>query len=175
MTKEKKQKKIKPIYGVLGLLIILCIVLIVFLIIQNNKTLTPDYAPGTIDENAIKEQDSGKKMDVSSGGGAVSISYSNVASVDTKNKTVKMYFKNPSISRESIVLEIVVTQKDKEYVIAKSDLLPPGYALYKMNLDSKVKLPKGGYKGKFRTTYYNEETGEKEIVNTEIELSIEVK
>lgn len=179
MAKEKNEKttskKIKPIYIVLAILIVVCISLIIYLIMINRQTLTPDYAPGTIDVNAIKEKDSGEKMAVSQGGGAVSIAYSNIVSVDKKNKTLKLYFKNPSVSRESIVLEVIVLQGDKEYVIAQSELLPPGYALYKLDLNTKIKLSVGGYKGKFRTTYSNEETGEKEIVNTEIEASIEVK
>ena len=33
----------------------------------------------------------------------------------------------------------------------------------KLDLNTKTKLPAGGYKGKFRTTYYNEETGEKDF------------
>lgn len=172
---EKKDRKIKPIYVVLVLLIAVCGVLIVFLFKKNEQTLTPDYAPGTIDTNAIKEKDDGKKLNVSNGGGAVSISYSNIVAVDLDKNDIKMYFKNPSSSRESIVLELLVVNGEEEFLIAKSDLLPPGYALYNMDLNSKVKLAKGGYKGKFRNTYYNEETGEREIVNSEIEVSIEVK
>lgn len=173
--KRKEGKKAKLIYIFLILLIILCSVLIVCLLRKEEKTLIPDYAPGTIDVNAIKEQDNGKKMDVSNGGGAVSISYSNIVEVNNKNKKIKMYFKNPSSSRESIILELLIINGEKEYLIGKTDLLPPGYALYNMNLDTDVKLPNGGYKGIFRTTYYSEETGEKEIVNSEIEISIEVK
>ena len=178
MKKEVQNKRIEninKINKVCIVLIILCVIFIVFLIIKNSKKLTPDYAPGTIDVNAIKEKDSDKKMPVTSGGGAVRILYSNVISVDTKNKELKLYFKNPNSSRESIVLEVIILQGKEEYVIAKSELLPPGYTLYNLGLNSKNKLPKGGYKGKFRITYYNEETGEKEILNTEIEASVEVK
>ena len=75
------------------LLIILCIVLIVCLLRKEEKTLIPDYAPGTIDVNAIKEQDNSKKMEVSNGGGAVSISYSNIVEVNKKNKKIKMKLK----------------------------------------------------------------------------------
>jgi len=172
--KTKKKKKINWIYIILITLIIVCVGLIFILLNKSEQALTPDYAPGTIDTNAIKEQDSGDKMSVSDGGGAVSLSYSNVVLINSSEKDIKMYFKNPSKSRESIVLELVVTQNDKEYVLAKSDLLPPGYALYNMDLETKLQLPKGGYKGVFRLTYYNEETGVKQIVNTEIEVSIEV-
>lgn len=171
---ETKKKPI-VIYCVLVALIVLCIVLIICLLKKNEDTLTPDYAPGTIDVNAIKEKDEGEKISVPEGGGGVSLSYSNIVSVDNKNKELKMYFKNPSSSRESIVLEVIIISNDKEYSIAKSDLLPPGYALYNMDLKTDTKLETGGYNGIFRTTYYDEETGEKEIINSEIEISIEVK
>jgi len=175
MEKKNSNMGSKIIYGILILLIVVCVIVIVILLDKKENTLTPDFAPGTIDTDAIKEDNSGKKMDVTSGGGAVSLSYSNVVMIDNANKEVKMYFKNPVKSRESIVLEIVIEQNGEEYVLAKSDLLPPGYALYKMNLDTGMKLPVGGYKGIFRITYYDEESGVKQIVNTKIDVSIEIK
>lgn len=174
MSKNKNSnKKNIIIYTILVSLIIICIVIIINLVNKNETALVPDYAPGTIDTNAIKEQDKGDKMPTNTGG-AVSLSYSNVVLINSKEEKIKMYFKNPSKSRESIILELIITQNDKEYLIAKSDLLPPGYALYNMDLDTTLELAKGGYNGKFRITYYNEETGAKEIINTEIEVSIEV-
>lgn len=175
MKKDKKENKIKLVHIILIILILVCIILVACLFRKNEKTLIPDYAPGTIDTNAIKEKDSGKKMGVSNGGGAVSISYSNIVEVDLDKENIKMYFKNPSSSRESIILQLLILNDEEEYLIAQTDLLPPGYTLYNMDLNSNAKLSKGGYKGIFRTTYYNEETGEKEIVNSEIEVSIEVK
>ena len=41
-------------------------------------------------------------------------------------------------------------------------------------MNSREKIPVGGYNGIFRITYYNENTGEKQIVNTEIDVTIEV-
>jgi len=173
MAKKEKQK-FNWIYLILTSLIVVCLIVIIVLVFKNDSTLVPDFAPGTIDTNAIKEEDKGGKLPTSNGGGAVSLSYSNIVAIDNLKEEVKLYFKNPSKSRESIVLQVIIKQNDKEYVVAKSDLLPPGYALYNLKLDSNQKLPKGGYKGIFRVTYYNEETGTKEIVNTEIEVSIEV-
>lgn len=171
---KKEAKKFNWIYLILILLIVVCVGIIIALLVKNEKTLTPDFAPGTIDTNAIKEESSGDKMNNTGGGGAVSLSYSNIVAVNTEKKDIKMYFKNPSKSRESIVLELIIKQKDEEYILAKSDLLPPGYALYNMQLDTKTKMPAGGYNGIFRITYYDEETGAKQIVNTEIEVSVEV-
>ena len=173
MAKREKQK-FNWIYAFLITLIIICVIVIIALVFKREDTLVPDFAPGTIDTNAIKEEGNGNKLPTSSGGGAVSLSYSNVVAINNEKEEVKMYFKNPSSSRESLLLQIIVKQNDKEYLLAKSDLLPPGYALYNLKLNNNQKLPKGGYKGIFRLTYYDEETGTKEIVNTEIEVSIEV-
>lgn len=170
----KKEKQTNWIYIILIILIVICLIVIINLLFKNDSTLVPDFAPGTIDTNAIKEEEKGNKLPTNNGGGAVSISYSDIVAVNNEKEEIKMYFKNPSKSRESVVLQLIIKQNDKEYVLAKSDLLPPGYALYNMKLDSNQKLPKGGYKGIFRATYYNEETGTKEIVNTEIEIKIEV-
>jgi len=171
---KKGMKKNNLVYLFLVLMIVICIFIIIYLLNKNEKILIPDFAPGLIDTNAIKDEDKGSKMNVSGGGGAVSLSYSNVVAVDNEKKEIKIYFKNPSKSRESIVLQVIIKQKDEEFVIAKSNLLPPGYVLYNMKLDTDEKIPVGGYKGIFRIIYYNEETGEKQIVNTEIDVSIEV-
>lgn len=169
-------KGLKPkLNTILLFLILLCAIVVIVLLVKNSQMLTPDYAPGEIDTNAIKEKDNSKKMDASDGGGAVSLSYSNVVSVDLNSKKAKLYFKNPSKSRENVVLEIVVKQGKKEVVIAKSGIIPTGYAIYEMNLSKNSRLSKGGYDGIFRITYYNEETSEKQIVNTEIDITIDVK
>lgn len=172
---KKEKRKFNVVYFILISLIIAAICVIGYLLIEKKETLIPDYAPGTIDTNAIKEKDDQEKMEVSSGGGGISISYSNVVSIDKKNKSIKMYYKNPSKSRGSIMLELVIKQNNKEYVIGKTDLLPPGYALYNMDLDTDLDLKNGGYNGIFRVTIYDEETGAKQIVNSTIDVSIDVK
>ena len=100
---------------------------------------------------------------------------SNLQRSVTTSEGIKLYYKNPSKSRASVIIELVIIQNDKEYVIAKSDLLPPGYTLYSMKLDTSLNLENGGYKGMFKVTIYDEETGAKQIVNSKIEVSIEVK
>ena len=177
MTKKKKKNifNSKAINRVLFAIIGLCVICLILLLFLDNETLTPDYAPGTIDTNAIKEEDGEDKMDVNNGGGAVSLSYSNVVAINKDEKKVQLYFKNPSKSREDILLLLIIEQNDKEIIIAESNLIPAGYAIYELDLKNGSKLQKGGYEGIFRITYYNEETGVKEMVDTEIEVSIEVE
>lgn len=174
---KKKRNNVNYIVVTLMLsaLIFIGLGVIILLTTVNEKILTPDYAPGTIDTHAIKEDNNSEKMELSdNGGGAVSLSYSNVAAVDLKEKKIKMYFKNPGKSREDIVLYIAIVQNDEEVVIAQSDLIPAGYAIYSLDLNEDIQLQKGGYDGIFRITYYNEDTGAKEIVDTVIKISIEV-
>ena len=60
---KKETKKINWIYLILILLIVVCVGIIIALLVKNEKTLTPDFAPGTIDTNAIMEESSGSKED----------------------------------------------------------------------------------------------------------------
>jgi hypothetical protein len=41
--------------------------------------------------------------------------------------------------------------------------------------DAEKKLTKGGYDGKFVVLYYNQDTGEKAILKTEIPVTVTVK
>ena len=74
-----------------------------------------------------------------------------------------------------MVLEVAITQNNKEVVIARSDMLPVGYAIYKLKLLDDIKLIEGGYNGKFNIIYYDEVTGEKAAVNTDIPITIAVE
>lgn len=138
-----------------------------------SKDLIPDYAPGVLDVNAVPMPDDGTKLKAPKGGGSVSLSYSDKVAVDLKKKQVDIYFQNPSKSTQDIVLQVIVTQGKKEIVIAQSERISAGYALYK--LDLKEKLKTGGYKGKFNIIFYDEKSGEKAIVNTNIPITIAVE
>lgn len=166
----ERQKKLNIIFVVV---IVLLLGIIVYFLIEKGKNLKPDYAPGEIDERAVYTPDDDKKLKSSEGGGAVSMSYSNVVSVDLKKKKIKLFFKNPSKSNQEIVLQIVIEQNGKEYVIAKTDRIPAGYSVYEMKLLN-TSLVKGGYKGKFSIAYYDEKTLEKAVLNTNIPITISV-
>ena len=171
--KEKNSSKIMN-YILIGIIILLLAAIAVG-IFMYKKALTPDYAPGTIDTNAIPTPDDGSKMNKSEGGGAVSLSYSNVVSIDLSKKNIKMYFKNPSKSTQAMVIQVILESGGKEYIIGQTDRVPSGYTVYDTKLLNTVSLKAGGYTGKFNVMYYDEETEEKAIVNTNIPIKIEVK
>ena len=175
----KKKKNNNNIYKTATILIIAITLIMVigsiYLLIKANNTLKPDYAPGVIDKNAVPLPDKDEKMNASEGGGAVSLSYSNKVAINLNTKELTLYFQNPSKSTHNMVLEVAITQNNKEVVIARSDMLPVGYAIYKLKLLDDIKLIEGGYNGKFNIIYYDEVTGEKAAVNTDIPITIAVE
>lgn len=174
-----KQKKKKNGYNTASKLVIfITILLLVFagyIYYRAGSILKPDYAPGVIDKNAVPLPNDGEKNTAPEGGGSVSLSYSDKVAIDLSNKEIKLYFKNPTSSTHDMVLELVITQNDKVVVLGKSDLLPVGYAIYKLDLDNEKVLKHGGYDGKFRVYYYDDNTKEKAIVNTKIPVAIAVE
>ena len=61
-----------------------------------------------------------------------------------------------------------------EKAIATSGRLPAGYKLDKLSNVDTAKLSAGTYEGKFRVLYYDTDTGEKAMINTEIPITITV-
>lgn len=170
---EKKERKNKLV--VLLLLIILaCLGIIVYLIFFKDPKYL-DYAPGKEDKNIVLLPNTGEKMEKSEGGGAVSLSYSNKVDIDLKNGQVLVNFKNPSRSTQSMVLQVIIKQNESDVVIAESNRIPPSYAIYEIDLNENIILSKGEYEGMFNIMYYDEETDEKAIVNTNIPIKITVK
>lgn len=172
-VEEKKQIK-KGLVVFLLLIILICVGIIVYLLFFKEPKQA-DYAPGKEDENIVLLPNSGDKMDKSEGGGAVSLSYSNKVNIDLKSGQVKINFKNPSRSTQRMVLQVLIKQNDNEVMVAESNRIPPSYAIYELRLKENITLSKGEYEGKFNVMYYDEETEEKAIVNTNIPIKINVK
>lgn len=136
--------------------------------------LTPDYAPQAEDVNAvpIPDDDSGDKLQADDGGGAVSISYGTNVSIILSNQTAALYFANPSKSTQDMVVQVIV----QDTVLVQSDRLTPGKQVTTLALldGAEKMLSVGGYEGKLVVLYYDQQSGEKAIVNTEIPVTITV-
>ena len=140
---------------------------------QRDISLTPDYAPQDKEEYAESiPNDSDDKLDAPQGGGAVSLTYANQVGIDLSTGMVSLFFANPGKSNQDMVLQIVI----REQIIVQSGTLSPGHRITQMELMKGVAdmLSVGGYDGRFVVLYYNQETGEKSIVNTEIPVKITV-
>ena len=142
---------------------------------EDEKTvLTPDYAPKEEEVNieAIPN-DSGEKMQNEEGGGGVSLTYSTDVIIDLSDKKAFVYFANPGKSNQNMVLQIVIADE----VIVQSGTIIPGFRVQELDLleNSENMLSAGGYDGKFVVLFYDPESGEKAMVNTEIPIKITVR
>ena len=171
---EKKDKK-KWLLLLLLLLILLISVSVTIwaLFFRSTPTLAPDYAPRQQEHYAENIGDSDdQKLTQEEGGGAVSITCTTQVDISLSKNQAALYFANPSKSNQDMVLQIVV----QDVVIAQSGTISPGKQIEKLNLlkNAAAKLSVGGYDGKFTVLYYQPDTHEKTIVNTEIPVNITV-
>mgnify|MGYP004641570089 FL=1 len=145
--------------------------------------LAPDYPLIKDEPNSQPTEDNQQKFEVSENGGAVALNYSDKVEYGLSDQTVTLFFANPGSSTQAVVLQIIVyggvnvdTGKPEEYLLAESGILRPGYYVERLDadLESNVSLASGVYSGVMRVLFYNEDTGERAVVNTEIPVNISV-
>lgn len=134
--------------------------------------LAPDYAPQQIEKNAESIDDGGDdKLSQPEGGGAVNLTYSNEVRISLSSKEAALLFQNPSKSNQDMKVEIAIDGK----TIVSSGRLEPGYQVERLSNTDTEKLLQGVYEGKFIVSYYDADSGEKAVVNTEIPVRITVE
>ena len=168
-----KRKQIIIIVLILLLLITIGITVWALFFRDTTPVLAPDYAPQQTEENAepFDDDTEGEKLQQQQGGGAVSLTYSKEVTIDLSDEVAKLLFANPYKSNQDMMLQIVI----QDTVIVQSGLLTPGHQVTKLDLFDNAKLSKGIYEGKFVVLYYQKDTGEKAMLNTEIPLTITVE
>ena len=178
MSKEaKKQDKSKLLILLLLLITLIAISVTVWALFFRDgggqQVLAPDYAPQDKEQNAETiPGDTGDKMENPEGGGAVSLTYSNEVTIDLSDKAAALYFANPGKSNQDMVIQIAI----QDTIILQSGTLSPGNQVKILNLleGAEDMLQPGGYEGKFIVLYYDQTSGEKSMVNTEIPITINV-
>ncbi len=172
---EKSDRKSRWIILLLLLLLLIAIgVTLWALFFREETTLTPDYAPRREDKYAQSLDDQGdEKLEQVQGGGAVSLTYSTKVTVTLDDGMASVYFANPSKSNQDMVLQLVV----QDVILAQSGRLSPGKQLDTLELleGAASRLQPGGYNGQFVVLFYQPDTGEKTIVNTEIPVDVTVQ
>ncbi|MBC8543968.1 hypothetical protein [Bianquea renquensis] len=175
---RKKEEKSRTKWLLLFLLLLLLIasisITIWALFFRRVPTLAPDYAPRQEEPYAEDMgDDSDEKLTQVEGGGAVSLTYTTEVHIVLSEERATLYFANPSKSNQDMVLQILV----QDVVIAQSGTILPGKQIEKLDLleDAAAKLQPGGYNGEFVVLYYQPDTHEKTIVNTEIPVNITVE
>ncbi len=140
---------------------------------DTTPVLAPDYAPQQTEENAkpFDDDTDGEKLQQQQGGGAIGLTYSKEVTVDLSDNVAQLLFANPYKSNQDMMLQIAI----QDTVIVQSGLLTPGHQVTKLKLLDNAKLSRGTYEGKFVVLYYQKDTGEKAMINTEIPLTITVE
>ena len=136
------------------------------------EILEPDFALLEVDPNAEEMEGDGGEASSSAGGGSVVLNYTYDVAVNLTSRRVDLYFGLPGRSNRDAVLQLVVD----DTLLAQSGRLPPGYQVSRMTLNSDAarRLKEGVYNGELRILYYNDETGERAILDTKIEVTITV-
>lgn len=145
------------------------------LAIVTTKQKSDQFAP-KVDSVAEQMEDTGEKMSAPDGGGAVSLTYSTLVIVSTEEQTAEIIFENPSRSTKDAALQLFLKgeKEGQEKLLAESELIPAGYKLSEMKLKDHLNLNSGNYEGVMVVSYYDPESGEKEVVDTNIPVSVTV-
>jgi len=168
-------KKSKRIILLLLLIALLAIAVAIWALFFKTDTeiIPPDRVPAVENNAESIPGDDTEKSDAPAGGGSVNLTYSNQVVIDLDNNKATLYFASPNKSSHDVVLQIVV----RDNVIAQSGTIIPGNQIKELELvDGADKmLSKGEYDGKFIVHFYDKANGNKDDVNTEIPINIEVK
>lgn len=171
-NQKSKPNLLIPILLIITVIAI-CVTVWALFFRDSGPALAPDYAPQEEEQNAETiPNDTGEKMENPEGGGSVSLTYSREVFIDLSDEIATLLFANPGKSNQDMILQIVI----QDTVIVQSGTLKPGNQVTVLDLlnGAAKKLSAGTYEGNFNVLYYNPETGEKAIVNTEIPITITV-
>ncbi|MBE5934525.1 MAG: hypothetical protein E7262_01870 [Lachnospiraceae bacterium] len=178
--KNKKKKLLMLLLVILGIALVAALAIGIFVYFTKDKApqqkeetpiLAPDRAPED-EENGESMGDEGEeKLDQPKGGGAVSLTYTKDVVIDLSENKVSLLFGNPSRSNQGMVLQVIIQDK----VIVQSGTLKPGIQVKELELTGNAKLQPGIYEGKFNVLYYDMDSGNKAVVNTEIPIDIKVQ
>lgn len=125
--------------------------------------LPPDYPPIDTESNQTPiDDDTQKPMETEKGQTGVNLTYSAQATVDLSEKTVTLYFANPSRSLQNMRASLVIG----DVTICKSNIINPGNKIESLPLISGVEnvLSEGGYDARYLVSCYDPQTNEKAIV-----------
>lgn len=170
------QQKMKWLILLLLLITItaVCIAAWAVFYFASDLPMPPDYAPIETEEHAQDiSDDLQEKNQAEAGGGRVSLMYSDEVTVDLSEQKVQLMFANPTRSSHDVILQIVVRNR----ILVQSGLLVAGTKVQVLDLSEGAaeKLKIGGYDGAFVLYYYDQQTGERAIVNTEIPVHVSVR
>lgn len=186
MTSTNNQTSTKEGNNLIRLLaVILLVIIVIILSLRSCGTepavvLEPDYATITIDDNAVpmtgSPDEPQERTQVEEGGGSVTISFMDDVRYNLSTGDVSLFYQNPYASTHDVVVQVILISGQNEYLLGQSGLLQPGYEVTHINgAGTSISLSPGGYTGKLKLLFYDPETGERAIVDTDIPTTITVE
>lgn len=172
MMDPKKNSMIIFLFA--ALLLISCSMIFVFQRYDQEPKLDPDYPSRETEKNQLHlEDDEGDKLDHSSGGGAINVTYSENVTVDQSNHCVELFYANPQVSNQNVAFMIRID----DLVVARSGLITPGHGIETLDLEPGAgdRLQVGGYDGEIVISVYHPETGEKVMVDIVGKITVTVQ
>jgi len=171
----KKEKIFLIIIALITVAAIAVTVWALFFRKPDDSGLTPDYAPQDTESNAesIPGDNTSDKLDSPDGGGAVAMSYTKNVTIDISEEKAVLNFGNPGESTQDMLVQIVI----QDTILVQSGRLTPGHKVSQLDLleGAAKKLKAGGYEGKIVVLFYDQESGEKAMLNAEIPVTIKVQ
>lgn len=175
--------KNKNINRTLTVLLVILIIIIIILLLRScgrqentSKVLEPDYAQMEEDPDATEiEDDNSEKVEVDKGGGSVTISFTDNIQYSLSTGELSLYYQNPNASTHNVVVQVILENGEDEYLLAQSGILKPGYQVSRLTAEKDIpQLSAGGYNGKLKLLFYDPETGERAIVDTDVPCTVTV-
>ena len=140
----------------------------------------PDYPEIPVDSNVETYVDTDAelpkldKLEKNDGGGAAGLTYKKEVTVYTSSGTVSLYFVNPNFSVDNVLVKVYADG----FRIAETGILVPGTKITTLSLNDvglRTMKDVGDFEGKFVIEFYNSETNEKSVLNTEIPITVKVR
>lgn len=158
---ENTDKNRKKRWLLLVLLLLLLLLLLLGVLFCRKKPQTADTTPAP--ESSVS---------TSAGGGTVSLTYSDAASIDLTAGQVTLLFANPEKSGWDASVCLVVGESEA----ARSERLTPGEQVTQLALlDGVAKdLTAGSCSGTLKVSFYHPQTGAKAMLDAEIPVTVTV-
>ena len=166
----------------LGLALICCIGFVLYptiiALVSPSSSSGPDNPLPSIDPDAsiISSESQESKNPHTEGGGNVTMTYTLKAYLHLSTGKIDMMFQNPYRSTHDVGVNLYLTTGGEDILIASSGRLQPGMMLSSLTFDpSAVILREGMYTGRYGVVYYDENTGERSVVEaniTDVELKV---
>ncbi len=170
---EDKKRRRWLLLLLLLLLLLITVCTGIWALRLRKKAPSPDYASPDVEANAeVIDGDETTKLESPDGGGSVSLTYSRDVSIDLSDKKASLLFANPSRSNQDAAIQLVIGDN----VIIRSGTLSPGHQVTTLDLskDAEKQLSAGSYEGKFVVSFYDRQSHEKAMINTEIPVTVTV-